>query len=33
MTLLTAPAIAETDYDGVWNVTVITRIDQRKIMP
>jgi hypothetical protein len=25
MTLLAAPAIARTDYDGVWNVTVITR--------
>jgi hypothetical protein len=25
MTLLAAPAIAQTDYDGVWNVTVITR--------
>ncbi|MEA2783579.1 MAG: hypothetical protein QOK29_5138 [Rhodospirillaceae bacterium] len=25
MTLLAAPAIAHTDYDGVWNVTVITR--------
>jgi hypothetical protein len=25
MTLLAAPAIAQTDYDGAWNVTVITR--------
>ena len=25
MTLFAAPAIAETDYDGVWNVTVTTR--------
>jgi hypothetical protein len=25
MTLLAAPAIAQTDYDGTWNVTVITR--------
>lgn len=25
MTLFAAPAIAQTDYDGVWNVTVITR--------
>lgn len=25
MTLLAAPAIARTDYDGVWNVTVITK--------
>jgi hypothetical protein len=25
MTLLAAPAIAHTDYDGVWNVTVITK--------
>jgi hypothetical protein len=24
MTLFAAPAIAQTDYDGVWNVTVIT---------
>ena len=25
LTLFAAPAIAHTDYDGVWNVTVITR--------
>ena len=25
MTLFAAPAIAQTDYDGVWNVTVVTR--------
>jgi hypothetical protein len=25
MTLFAAPAIAQTDYDGVWSVTVITR--------
>jgi hypothetical protein len=25
MTLFAAPAIARTDYDGVWNVTVVTR--------
>jgi hypothetical protein len=25
MTLFAAPAIAQTDYDGAWNVTVITR--------
>ena len=25
MTLLAAPAIAQTDYDGLWSVTVITR--------
>jgi hypothetical protein len=25
MTLLVAPAIAHTTYDGVWNVTVVTR--------
>jgi hypothetical protein len=25
MTLFAAPAIARTDYDGAWNVTVITR--------
>jgi hypothetical protein len=25
MTLFAAPAIARTDYDGVWNVTVTTR--------
>jgi hypothetical protein len=25
MTLFAAPAIAQTDYDGTWNVTVITR--------
>jgi hypothetical protein len=25
MTLFAGPAIAHTDYDGVWNVTVITR--------
>jgi hypothetical protein len=25
MTLFAAPAIAHTDYDGVWNVTVITK--------
>jgi hypothetical protein len=25
MTLFAAPAIAQTDYDGVWNVTVLTR--------
>jgi hypothetical protein len=25
MTLFAVPAIAQTDYDGVWNVTVITR--------
>jgi hypothetical protein len=25
MTLFAAPAIAQTDYDGVWNVTMITR--------
>ena len=25
MTLFAAPAIAQTDYDGIWNVTVITR--------
>jgi len=25
MTLVAAPAIAQTDYDGVWNVTVVTR--------
>ena len=23
--MVTAPAIARTDYDGVWNVTVVTR--------
>jgi hypothetical protein len=25
MTLFAAPAIAQTDYDGAWTVTVITR--------
>src|ERR1700704_5755373 len=25
MTLFAAPSIAQTDYDGVWNVTVTTR--------
>jgi hypothetical protein len=25
MTLFAAPAIAQTDYDGIWNVTVITK--------
>ena len=25
MTLIAAPAIAQTDYDGVWTVTVVTR--------
>jgi hypothetical protein len=25
MTLFAAPAIAHTDYDGVWNVTVMTK--------
>jgi hypothetical protein len=25
MTLLAVPAFAQTDYDGAWNVTVITR--------
>jgi hypothetical protein len=25
MTLFAAPAIARTDYDGTWNVTVVTR--------
>jgi hypothetical protein len=25
MALFAAPAIAQTDYDGIWNVTVITR--------
>jgi hypothetical protein len=25
MTLFAAPALAQTDYDGAWNVTVITR--------
>ncbi len=25
MTLFAAPALARTDYDGVWNVTVVTR--------
>jgi hypothetical protein len=25
MTVFAAPAIAQTDYDGAWNVTVITR--------
>jgi hypothetical protein len=25
MTLFAAPAIAQTDYDGIWTVTVITR--------
>jgi hypothetical protein len=25
MTLLAAPALAQTDYDGAWTVTVITR--------
>ncbi len=25
MTLFAAPAIAQTEYDGTWNVTVITR--------
>jgi hypothetical protein len=25
MTLFAAPAIAQTDYDGTWNVTVITK--------
>lgn len=24
-TLLAAPAIAQTEYDGVWNVTIITK--------
>jgi hypothetical protein len=25
MTLFAVPAMAQTDYDGVWNVTVVTR--------
>jgi hypothetical protein len=25
MTLFAAPALAQSDYDGIWNVTVITR--------
>lgn len=25
MTLFTAPAIAQSNYDGIWNVTVLTR--------
>jgi hypothetical protein len=25
MTLFAAPAIAQTDYDGTWNVTVVTK--------